>query len=393
MKRYGVALSALLALTLTACGSSGGEDTSASGSSGGGSPVKVGVLTSTSGLVAGYGKQFIEGFKAGLDHATKGTGEVAGRKIEVTYHDDAGDPAKATAEATDLIGKGYKILTGTVSSGVAMQLAPLAGQNKVLYIAGAAAADGVTGSNAYTFRSGRQTWQDVKAAEGLAGGVQGKKVMVFAQDYAFGQANVDAVKAVLGEAGGATVTPVLVPLKTTDFTPFARQIVDAKPDLVFVAWAGDTAPNMWRTLAQQGVFDVTKVVTTLADRATFGSFGPAGDKIDFVAHYFAEATDNEPAKALASALGTTADIFHTDGFTAAQMVVRAIEQGGDDVEKMITALEGWTFTSPKGEMTIRAEDHALLQPMFHATLEGEKPRAVATLGPEQVAPPANPIKR
>lgn len=394
MKRRGFAIAALLAFSLTACGSGSG-DAGGSDASGGGSAetVKVGVLTSTSGLVAGYGQQFTEGFKAGLDYATKGTGKAGDRNIEVTYHDDASDPAKATATATDLIGKGYKILTGTVSSGVAMQLAPMAAQNKVLYVSGAAAVDDLTGINAYTFRSGRQTWQDVQTADSFVGGVRGKKVTVFAQDYAFGQANVAAVKSVLGDAGGAEVTPILVPLNTTDFTPFARQIVDAKPDLVFVAWAGDTAANMWQSLAQQGVFEVTRVVTGLAERATYDTFGEAGDKVDFLSHYFAEATDNEAAQAMADKLGKAPDIFHTDGFTAAQMVVRAIEEGGEDVDKMISSLEGWTFVGPKGEMTVRAEDHAMLQPMFQAKLVNGAPQLTGTLEADKVAPPVKPIQR
>ncbi|MFG2087983.1 MULTISPECIES: substrate-binding domain-containing protein [unclassified Spirillospora] len=387
MRRRGTALAAVAAMMLTGTLAGCASGTSGTSAESGGA-VKVGVVTSTSGLVAAYGKQFTEGFKAGLSYATKGTGEAGGTKIEVTYHDDASDPAKATATATDLIGKGYKILTGSVSSGVATQLAPLADQNKVLFISGAAAADTITGANDHTFRSGRQTWQDVKAAESFLGTVKGKTVMVFAQDYAFGKANVAAVEAVLGKAGGATVKPVLVPLKTTDFTPFARQVIDAEPDLLFVAWAGDTAANMWRTLAQQKVFDSTKVVTGLADRATFDTFGPAAGKINFLAHYFAEASGNEPAKAMAKELGTTPDIFHTDGFTAAQMVVRAVEQGGDTA-KMIKGLEGWSFTGPKGEMTVRPEDHALLQPMFLAGLEGTTPKLNGVLPQEKVAPPVS----
>ncbi|HLV57842.1 MAG TPA: substrate-binding domain-containing protein, partial [Natronosporangium sp.] len=296
----------------------------------------------------------------------------------------------ATAVATDLIGQGYQIITGTTSSGVAVQLAPLAEQNQVLYISGPAATDALTGINDHTFRSGRQTWQDVRAAASFLGDLAGSEVLVFAQDYDFGQSNVAAVEAVLGEAGGAVVSSVLVPLETTDFTPFVRQVVDAEPDMVFVAWAGDTTASMWQALSQQGVFDTTAVVTGLADRVGFPLFGDAAERISFLSHYFAEATDNEPARALAEAVGTP-DIFHVDGFVAAQMVVRAVEAGGDDVPAMISALEGWTFTSPKGESTIRPEDHALLQPMFQARLVardgGYVPEPVATLSPDQVAPP------
>jgi branched-chain amino acid transport system substrate-binding protein len=58
---------------------------------------------------------------------------------------------------------------------------------------------------------------------------------------------------------------------------------------------------------------------------------------------------------------------------------------------MISALEGWTFDAPKGTTTIRAGDHAMLQPMFTARLiaGGTEPAAevVDTLEPEDTAPP------
>lgn len=377
---------AALALVLAGCGGDGNGD----GAGEQPDAVKVGVVTSTSGLLASYGQQFTEGFRAGLDYATGGTGTVEGVTLEVTYHDDATDPATATAVATDLIGQGYTILTGTASSGVAVQMAPLAEQNRILYISGPAAADALTGINGYTFRSGRQTWQDVRAAESFLGSVEGRQVLVFAQDYDFGQSNVAAVEAVLGEAGGAEVSSVLVPLDTTDFTPFVRQVVDAEPDMVFVAWAGDTTASMWQALSQQGVFDVTEVVTGLADRAGFPLFGDAAEEISFLSHYFAEASDNEPAQALIDAVGSP-DIFHADGFVAAQMVVQAVAGGGGDVDAMVAALEGWSFTAPKGETTVRAEDHAMLQPMFQARLTAQgddyQPELVETLAPDQVAPP------
>jgi branched-chain amino acid transport system substrate-binding protein len=384
------AIAATVALTASACAvdeADGGNDESAA------STVEVGVVTSTSGLLSSYGTQFQQGFEAGLDYATDGTGKVGDTTIEVTVKDDATDPAQAVTLTTELIGDGVQIITGPVSSGVSAQVAPLAEQNDILYISGAAAADAITGINANTFRSGRQTWQDVQTAEQIVGDVKGKKVVVFAQDYDFGQANVAAVQAVLGDAGGAEVVPVLSPVDTADFTPFARQVIDEKPDLVFVAWAGETTNAMWKTLSQQGVFEDTTVVTGLADRASFDDFGPAAGKIDFLAHYFAEASETEANQALVSWLedeGVEADIFHTDGFVAAQMVVRAIEEG-EDVAGYIDALEGWTFETPKGETTIREGDHAMLQPMFIARLESDggafTPTLVESLAPDAVAPP------
>jgi branched-chain amino acid transport system substrate-binding protein len=381
------------ALVATACGNpqeaaSGGDDSTA--------PVKVGLVYSQSGALASYGKQYIEGFRAGLSYATKGTNKVGKRTVEVTEVDDAGDPAKAVSAAKDLIGKGYKVLAGSTASGVALQVAPIAAQNKVLFISGPAATDGVTGANKYTFRSGRQSYQDVLTAKSFIGDATGKKVVVFGQDSAFGKSNVDAVKAVIGGAG-ATVSSVLAPASATDFTPFASQLTAAKPDLLFVAWAGTTAPTMWQTLDQQGVLGSTTVVTGLDIRASWPTFGAAGTKISFLSHYFDGATDNEAAKAARAAVpGGVLDLFHPDGFTAAQMIVRAAQEGGDDVDKMVTALEGWSFDGIKGKETVRAEDHALLQPMFQAKLTGTgtaiKAEPQKSLTADEATPPAVAMK-
>ncbi|MFD2765561.1 substrate-binding domain-containing protein [Micromonospora eburnea] len=378
------------AMAATACGSP--QDTASGG--GDAAPVKVGLVYSQSGPLASYGKQYIEGFKAGLDFATKGTGKVGDRKIELTEVDDAGDPAKAVSAAKDLIGKGTKIIGGSTASGVALQVAPIAAQNKVLFISGPAATDAVTGANKYTFRSGRQSYQDVVTAKSFIGDATGKKVVVFAQDGAFGDANEAAVKAVIGGAG-ANVSSVRAPASATEFTPFASQIKAAKPDLLFVAWAGTTAPAMWQTLDQQGVLASTTVVTGLDIRASWPTFGAAGSKISFLSHYFDGASDTEAAKALKAKVGTV-DLFHPDGFAAAQMVVRAVQEGGDDVDKMVKALEGWQFDSVKGQMAIRPEDHALLQPMYQAKLAGSGTEFTATvqksLTGDESAPPVTQMK-
>ena len=390
-------LTATTALTLSACAPSstdgGGDDSGASGEgSEGGGTAQVGIIYSETGPLAAYGEQYRQGLEAGIDYATEGTGEIDGTTIEVEYRDDAGNPDTAVAAAKDLIGQDYQILGGTVVSGIATAMAEQAAQNEILYISGPAATDAITGVNEFTFRSGRQSFQDVATAGAMLEDSSGK-VVVLAQDNAFGQGNLAAVEAVLG-AEGAEVASVLVPEDATEFTGFARQVVDEEPDLIFVAWAGATAGNMWQSLTQQDVFDAAPVVTGLADSATFAAYGDAGEQISFLSHYFPEATDNEVNQALVDSVteaGGTPDLFTVDGFVAGQMIVQAVAEGGDDVTAMIDALEGWEFEGPKGTTTIREGDHALVQDMFTASLvqDGDAwaPEVIDTVAADEVAPP------
>jgi branched-chain amino acid transport system substrate-binding protein len=72
------------------------------------------------------------------------------------------------------------------------------------------------------------------------------------------------------------------------------------------------------------------------------------------------------------------------------MIVHAIAEGGDDVDAMVDALEGWSFDGPKGTTTVRASDHALVQPMYQVKLvaegDGWAPELVAEVPGDDVAP-------
>jgi branched-chain amino acid transport system substrate-binding protein len=392
-RRVATALLAAAFVAATASCASPGKATS----SGATDPIKFGFIYSQSGLLAGYAPPYVRGFEAGLAYATHGTNKIGKRPIQVLKADDAGDPATAVAAAKSLIGQGVKIIGGTMSSTVAAQLAPLAAENKVLYIDGAAATDAITGLNKYTFRAGRETLQDVLNIRSIVGAAAGKKIVVFAQDNTFGQGNFAAVKAVIG-AAGANVSAILVPPTATDITPFALQAKKSGADMIYVAWAGTTGTAMWQALNQQGVLASMKVVTGLDQRATWPAFGDAATKITFAAHYVDGASSNAAVDALhAQAPGGPIDTFGPDGFNLAQMLVHAAEAGGgEDVGKMIGALEGWTFDGVKGTMTIRADDHALLQPMYQVQLTGTAPnyqvQVTKTVTPQECAPPVAAMK-
>ncbi|MGD0967453.1 MAG: ABC transporter substrate-binding protein [Candidatus Aquilonibacter sp.] len=366
-----------------------------------GSDVKVALVTSKTGPLGAYGNEFLRGFQVGLNYATHGTGVAGGHKIVASDYDDAGDAAKAIATTKDLIGQGYKIIAGTAISGIAVQIAPLAQENNILYMP-LAATDALTGLNRNTVRVGRESIQDLLTVGTILGSnLRGKRILVLAQDSAFGQGNAAGARLVLGSEG-ATVDSLLVPLSANDFSPFAQKILDAKPDLLYIAWAGASGVALLQALESAGVMNATNAVTGLDQRAAFPLFAKAGSKTNYIALYLPECSKSAPNEFLINAdqkdLGKLPEDFENDGFVAAEMIVHAVETAnGDDVPKMISALEGYKFVGPKGPEQVRAADHALLEPMFIAKLETKGtnvyPVCLRTLPPSAVAPPVKPFKQ
>ena len=268
--------------------------------------------------------------------------------------DDQTNPANAVTAAKDLIGQGYKIIAGSSSSGAAAAVAPIADQNNVLFISGPAAADVITGLNRHTFRAGRQSYQDVQTAAGILPPKSvGKKIVVFAEDTAFGASNFAAVTQVFG-ARGHNVTKILVPFQTADLTPYAQQLKNAKADLAFVAWAGSNSAAMWQALDQQKVFDTTDVMTGLGDRVSYQTFGPiVGPKAKLLSHYVYQGPKNTVntwlVKQMRSHSGHPPDLFTPDGFNTALMICHAVQvaKGTNVARQDDPALEGWQFLGPR----------------------------------------------
>jgi len=61
------------------------------------------------------------------------------------------------------------------------------------------------------------------------------------------------------------------------------------------------------------------------------------------------------------------DFFTAGGMSAGIAVVEALKKTGGNTatEKLIAAMEGMAFETPKGKMVFRKEDHQAMQAMYH----------------------------
>ena len=338
--------------------------------------IKIGVMTSTSGPLKSYGDAYVDALNWGLKYYTGGKMAINGQKLVVTVKDDLTDPASATAIFKDMVGNGTKVIVGTAFSNNGLALAPLAQQNKVLYINGPAKNDGITSAaNKYVFRSGNTSLQDFAPLANLIKRPAGKKIVLFVEDNLFGAGNSAAVKLFMAPKG-ATFQEIKVPTSTTDFTPFAKQAADAKGAYIFIAWSNAlTALSMMTALKQQGAFAKQIPVTGLAGTASYNLYGTVFDGVQTImtSSYFPGVGKTKAAADLAASFAASKksqDLFTCTGADAAKMIVQALTNNPDqNVDQMITNLEGYSWVGVKGLMKVDASKHVLIQPMFLVSLK------------------------
>jgi len=342
----------------------------------GGKPVKVAVIEDSTGPLQAYAQQMVNGFKLGLDYGTKGTNEVAGRKIEVIYKDSQTKPDVGRTLLAEAYGDdGADLAVGGSSSAVALAMLPVAQENKKILIVEPAVADSITGDkwNRYIFRTGRNSSHDA-ISNAIAIGKPGTVIATLAQDYAFGRDGVAAFKRALKATGAQLVYEEYAPPATTDFTAPAQRIFDAlakvkaEHKIVWVIWAGTGNP-----LAKLKALNPERMgieISTGGNILPALVFYKAFPGMEGATYYYYEDSKNPVNDWLVAQhmklYSSPPDFFTCGGFAAAMAVVTALNatKGSTDTETLIHAMEGMKFDTPKGEMMFRKEDHQALQQMF-----------------------------
>ncbi len=366
----------LLALTLAAA------ITAAAGVALAQGEIRIAHVYDKTGALEAYAKQSTNGLMMGLEYLTGGTMQVLGRKIVVIEKDSQLKPDAGKAQLAAAFGDDKAdIAIGPVSSGVALAMLPVAEEYKKILIVEPAVADSITGDkwNRYIFRTARNSTQD--AVAGAAALPPDAQIATLAQDYAFGRDGVKAFKEALAAVGSKAkiVHEEYAPQQTTDFTAPAQRIFAALKDrpgrkVIVVIWAGahpmaklmDLKPERYGIEVAPGgnILPVMKGWKDFAgtEGAIYYYYGFPKNKMNdwLVAEH-------------QKRFGAPPDFFTAGGFAAASAVVNGIKRaGGTDTEKLIKAMEGMSFDTPKGAMTFRKEDHQALQSMYHFRIKKQQ---------------------
>jgi len=337
--------------------------------------VKVGVVLPFSGVNADIGNQINDGLKLYLKLHEKDLGAAT---IELIDR-DSGDPTGAAAKTavTELITRDHvQLLTGFAFSPDAIAAAPVANQAKVPMIVANAATSWITNLSPFITRTSFSMWHAAYPMGTYAAKDLGcREAAVGYTDYPPGKDSLEAFKTGFEAAGGKIVDeiPMGNPVQVPDFTPFLQRVKDEKPQCFYVfVPSGNHAAALMKTagdvgLAQAGI----KVIgpQDLIPDDHLQEMGDAAIGIIIMGNYAYDYENpaNEAFKQAwhAAYVGKSRpNGFAVGGWDAMAAIVSAIRSLGgnvDDGEKVMAALKGWTFDSPRGRIMLDPVTRDIIQ--------------------------------
>jgi branched-chain amino acid transport system substrate-binding protein len=245
MKPYKLAIATLVAAIL--CG----------GSTFAAEPLKIGVISSRSGVFAIFG---ISGERGALlaQEEINAAGGVLGRQIEITATDSKSKPEEASRLFRELVAQGAVVVLGTIASGETQAVSTLALEHKVPFFTGLGYSRFLTeeAGHRYFFRliSNSRAYYGPMVDRLLKEGK--KRYCTINNDFAFGR---DLNESVMGDLkkGNPQVEVIAgcefwVPLGTTDFSTYLTAILSKRPEIVM--FGGLVGPSGRAFVAQANQF-------------------------------------------------------------------------------------------------------------------------------------------
>jgi branched-chain amino acid transport system substrate-binding protein len=336
--------------------------------------VKIGFIAPSTGQFSQIGNMMIAGAKYFVQE--NGT-SVAGKKIELIIRDDGGQPDNAKRIAQEfIVNDKVAVLAGFTFTPVALAVAPLATEAKIPQVVMAAGTSIITEKSPYIARTFYTIAQTAVPMAQWAAKNGVTKVVTLVSDYAPGYAE-KVFSEEFKKNGGEIVANVRVPVQSPDFAPSLQRARDANPDGIFVFIPGNFAGTFARQYAERGMnasgiklmgtLDLTDddLLNAMGDPAigiiTAGPYSaahPSPENKAFVSGFtkFASKRPNHMAESV---------------YDGTRLIYEALKKtnGDTDGDKLIAAMKGMSFMSPRGPISIDPRTRDIVQDIYIRRVE------------------------
>ena len=333
--------------------------------------VKVGLILPMTGPSASTGKQIDAAVK--LYQAVNGT-TVAGKKVEVILKDDTGvaDITKRLAQEL-VVNDKVAFLAGFGLTPLALAVAPIATQAKVPEIVMAAGTSTITEASPFIARTSFTLAQSSVPMADWSIKNSIKKVVTLVSDYGPG---IDAEKSFAEKfkaEGGTIAESLRVPLRNPDFAPFLQKAADAKPDALFVFVPSGFGAQFVKQFVERGLDKSGIKLIATGDVTDDDQLNGMGDVMIGVinTHNYSAAHDSPANKAFVEAFkkannGMRPNFMAVGGYDGMHLIYEALKKtgGATDGEKLMAAIKGMAWESPRGPISIDPDTRDIIQNIY-----------------------------
>jgi len=340
-------------------------------------PVRVGLILPKTGPFASTGRQV----EAACRLYLQANGDTAGgRKVELIVRDDTGTAPELTKRmAQELVARDHvDVLAGFGLTPLAFAAAPVATESRVPMIVMAAATSSIPQRSPFIVRSGFTLPQVTAPLADWAPKNGIRKVVSLVSDYGPG---IDAEKTFMkrfADAGGTVAEAVRAPLANPDFAPFVQRAKDAKADALFVFVPSGAGTAVMKQYAERGLRGAgTQLICTgdVVDDDILDAMGPPAIGI-VSSHHYSAAHPSPDNKAYVDAFmranpGMRPNFMSVGGYDGMHLIYAALAKtGGEtDGEKLVGAMKGLAWQSPRGPMSIDPATRDVVQNVYIRKVE------------------------
>jgi len=263
----------------------------------GGEPIRVGLLTVKTGPLASGGIDMERGMQMYL--ADRGN-TLAGRKIQLIVADTGGVPATAKAKTQELVELNkVDVLIGPLAAFEALAIDEYIRARKVPTLSVAAAEDMTQRKpNPWFVRATSSSAQCSHVmADHCAKTLKYKRMVLIADDIAYGQEMNAGFQRVFEENGGKVVQKLFPPLTAPDYGSFLAQM-KTNVDAIFLGFAGSNGFRFIRQFNEYGLNGKVRLVggMTAIDESVLRNMGDEALGIQTACWYSAELANPINAK-------------------------------------------------------------------------------------------------
>ena len=338
---------------------------------------KIGLILPLTGPFASTGRQIEAACRLYIE---RNGDVVAGRKIELIVKDDTGLAPETTKRIAQelVIQEHVNVLAGFGLTPLALAAAPVATEAKLPMIVMAAATSVIPTRSPFIVRSGFALPQVTAPIADWAAKNNIRRVVTLVTDYAPG---LDAEKTFVkrfSDAGGTVVETLRTPLRNPDYAPFLQRVKDAKPDALFVFVPSGEGTAVMKQFAERGLAQAgIALIGTgdVVDDDLLDAIGAPALGVVTSFHYSAAHPSPENRAYVDAFMKATKGMrpnFHSvGGYDGMHLIYEAVRRtgGSGDGEKLVEAMKGTSWTSPRGPVSIDPATRDVVQTVYIRKVE------------------------